>query len=169
LDGGYALTGYTEFFGAGDQDCWLVKTDKNGNIEWNQTYGGTETDLATSLIQTSDQGYALAGQTSSFGAGDTDFWLVKVDSSGNIQGNRTYGGTEDDLAFSLVQTTDRGCAIAGYTLSFAADYKDSWLVKIDEQTLIPEFPMWLILPLFLVATLFVVIIKKQELQTKLKP
>ena len=77
-DGGYALAGCTNSFGAGFYDFWLVKTDSAGNALWNKTYGGTNGDFATALVQTGDGGYALAGNTNSFGAGGTDSWLVKV-------------------------------------------------------------------------------------------
>jgi hypothetical protein len=130
-DGGYALAGATESFGAGGSDFWLVKTDTNGNMMWNQTYGGTDFDGARSVVQTSDGGYALAGRTDSFGAGHYDFWLVKTDANGNMIWNKTYGGAERDLAYSLVQTTDGGFALAGYTESFGAGDYDFWLVKTD--------------------------------------
>jgi predicted secreted protein len=130
-DGGYALAGYTNSFGAGGYDFWLVKTDASGNAQWNKTYGGTSDDSATSVVQTADGGYALAGSTSSFGAGGYDFWLVKTDASGNAQWNKTYGGTSDDMAFAFVQTSDGGYALAGYTKSFGAGSHDFWLVKTD--------------------------------------
>jgi len=89
-DGGYILAGQTESFGAGGRDFWLVKTDADGNMEWNKTYGGTGSDLAFSVVD-SDGSYALAGRTNSFGAGTADFWLVKVDSSGNHEWNKNIG------------------------------------------------------------------------------
>jgi len=130
-DGGYALAGYTNSFGAGGFDFWLVKTDSNGNMLWNKTYGGTGTDIAYSMVQTSDGGYALAGYTDSFGAGGADFWLVKTDASGNMLWNKTYGGTGADEAYSVVQTSDGGYALAGITNSFGAGGWDFWLVKTD--------------------------------------
>ena len=72
-DGGYALAGHTQSFGAGDGDFWLVKTDEDGNVEWNQTYGGEKFETAYSLVETSDGGYALAGHTQSFGAGAVSY------------------------------------------------------------------------------------------------
>ena len=162
-DGGYAMVGYTCSFGAGEDDFWLIKTDEAGNMEWNRTYGGTGSDIAISLIETSDGGYALVGYTESFGAGSDDFWFVKTDSSGNMQWNRTYGGTKGDYAFSLVETSDGGYAIAGYTFSVGAVNSDLWLVKTDEQGVIPEFPSWIILPLFMITALFVMVIKKKML------
>ena len=130
-DGGYALAGYTWSFGAGSSDAWLVKTDSIGNMQWNKTYGGTDYDEAFALVQTGDGGYALAGDTYSFGAGGDDAWLVKTDSIGNMQWNKTYGGTGDDRAFALVQTGDGGYALAGDTTSFGAGSYDAWLVKTD--------------------------------------
>jgi parallel beta-helix repeat protein len=130
-DGGYAVAGYTNSFGAGSYDFWLVKTDSTGAMQWNKTYGGASTDLPSSVVQTSDGGYALAGYTNSFGAGADDFWLVKTDSSGAMQWNKTYGGTSGDNPYSVVQTSDGGYALAGSTNSFGAGNYDFWLVKTD--------------------------------------
>jgi hypothetical protein len=121
-DGGYALAGYTNSSGAGGYDFWLVKTDSGGNMQWNQTYGGLGNDYAYSVVQTSEGGYALAGYTNSSGAGGYDFWLVKTDSGGNMQWSQTYGGAFNDVAYSVVQTSDGGYALAG---------SDFWLVKTD--------------------------------------
>ncbi len=131
FDGGYALAGYTNSFGAGNADFWLVKTDWTGNMMWNKTYGGTEDDLAECVVETGDGGYALAGNTKSFGAGNEDFWFVRTDSAGNMIWNKTYGGTEYERIYSIVQTVDGGYALAGYTNSFGAGNYDSWLVKTD--------------------------------------
>lgn len=91
-DGGYAFSGWTNLFDA--LDFWLVKTDANGNMQWNKTYGGPGYEWAWALVQTGDGGYALAGFTDSFDAGNPDFWLVKTDASGNI------GGVESGLAWT---------------------------------------------------------------------
>jgi len=130
-DGGYALAGYTHSFGAGNYDYWLVKADANGNMQWSKTFGGTETDVAYALVETSDGGFVLAGETASFGSGDYDFWLVKTDSFGEQEWNQTYGGTDNDHAISLVITSDGGIAIVGYTASFGAGNYDFWLVKTN--------------------------------------
>jgi len=130
-DGGYALAGETRSYGAGFADFWLVKTDSSGNMQWNKTYGGTGTDVAYSVVQTGDGGYALAGQTDSYGGGGMNFWLVKTDSSGNMQWNKTYVGTGLDEAYSMVQTGDGGYALAGDTTSYGPGDRDFWLVKTD--------------------------------------
>jgi predicted secreted protein len=161
-DGGFALAGSTNSFGAGSYDAWLVKTDSNGNMQWNQTYGGPDWDEAQSLVETSDRGFALAGRTKSFGAGDYDFWLVKTDAHGDMEWNQTYGESNIDQALAIVQTSDDGFALAGKTKSFGAgDYDDILLVKTDEHGTIPEFPSWIILPLFLMATFSAIIVKKR--------
>ena len=130
-DGGYAMSGYTKSFGAGGQDFWLVKTDANGNTEWNMTYGGTDNEYAYHVEQTVDGGYILLGQTRSFGAGNNDFWLVKTDANGNTEWNMTYGGTGNDVGIHVIQTADGGYALAGSTSSFGAGSNDAWLIKTD--------------------------------------
>ena len=132
-DGGYVMAGDTDSFGAGNRDFWLIKTDRFGNHVWNQTFGGANHDIGTSVIQTSDGGYAVAGYTRSFGAGNNDLWLIKTDASGNHQWNQTYGGTDHDYGFSVIQTSDGGYAVAGNTRSFGAGLTDIWLVKTDKQ------------------------------------
>ncbi len=131
-DDGYAVLGTTYSFGAGMADFWLVKVDQNGNMQWNQTYGGSEQDLAAALIQTSDGGYALAGSTASYGAGSRDFWLVKTDENGNQEWAKTFGGKNVDEAIAVAQTDDGGYAVAGYTSSYGEGLYDYWLVKTYE-------------------------------------
>jgi predicted secreted protein len=138
VEGGYALAGYTSSFGAGGNDFWLVKTDASGNMEWNQTYGGTGTEWGIHVIQTEEGGYAIIGYTNSFGAGGNDVWLVKTDADGNMQWNQTYGGTSSDAGWSLIQTIDGGYAIAGNTHSFGAGVRDFYFLKTDELGVIPE-------------------------------
>jgi uncharacterized protein YuzE len=124
-DGGYIVAGYTTSFGAGGRDIFLIKTDANGNVQWAKTYGGTGYDEASSVQQTSDGGYIVAGYTNSFGAGYDDIILIKTDANGNIQWAKTYGGTYYDYASSVQQTSDGGYIVAGYT------YGDFFLIKTD--------------------------------------
>jgi hypothetical protein len=130
-DGGYAIAGHTKSFGAGDWDIYVVKLDATGNLQWTRTIGGEKEDLGHSLIQTSDGGYAIAGHTKSFGAGDWDVYVVKLDSTGNLQWTRTIGGENEDLSLSLIQTSDGGYAITGTTKSFSAGEDDVYVVKLD--------------------------------------
>jgi hypothetical protein len=119
-DGGFALAGVSSSFGV-----WLVKTDSYGNMQWNKTYGG---GTVHSLIQTSDGGYALAGEIIFFSTSAQDFYVVKTDADGNMQWNRTYGGEHTDIAYSLVETSDGGFAIAGHTGWLVHDFL---LIKTD--------------------------------------
>jgi hypothetical protein len=130
-DGGYIVAGWTDSFGAGWEDIFLIKTDANGNVQWAKTYGGTNTDYAFSVQQTSDGGYIVAGYTASFGAGSWDIFLIKTDANCNLQWAKTYGGTYSDFAFSVQQTSDGGYIVAGYTASFGAGYGDFFLIKTD--------------------------------------
>ncbi len=137
-DGGFAMVGNRHFSEYWECDFWLVKTDSYGNMEWNQTYGGPEFDNANSLIETSDGGYAIAGGTNSFGAGESDFWLVKTDAHGNTEWNQTYGGTDAETSTSLVETSNGGYALAGGrtgleggVLGFYPFDNTVWLVKTD--------------------------------------
>jgi nitrous oxidase accessory protein NosD len=129
-DAGYVIAGYTYSSGAGSSDFCLIRTDSLGKQIWFKTYGGVNDDQAHSMVETTDGGYLLAGYTNSFGAGGYDFWLVKTDSLGNMQWNQTYGGANDDVAYSVIQTSDGGYAVAGYTYSFGAGSSDMWLIKL---------------------------------------
>ncbi|MFC2042074.1 M24 family metallopeptidase [Chloroflexota bacterium] len=107
-DGGYIVAGYTESFGAGDEDIWVIKLASNGDVEWQKTYGGSDVERARSIQQTTDGGYIVAGYTMSFGAGEGDFWLLKLTSNGNVEWQKTYGGSDWDLARCIRQTSDGG-------------------------------------------------------------
>jgi len=130
-DGGYAIAGSTQSFGAGGDDVYVVKLDANGNLQWTKTIGGPKDDWGISLIQTSDGGYAIAGSTQSFGAGNYDVYVVKLDASGNLQWTKTIGGKGWDAGMSLIQTSDGGYAITGYTQSFGAGGEDVYVIKLD--------------------------------------
>jgi Flp pilus assembly protein TadD len=121
-DGGYIIAAY---------DAWLIKTDSSGNKLWDKTFGGSDLDNAYSVQQTSDGGYIIAGVTESYGAGGSDAWLIKTDASGNTRWDKTFGGSNDDGAVSVQQTSDGGYIIGGWTSSYGLGGEDAWLIKTD--------------------------------------
>ena len=130
-DVGFIIVGATNSSGAGNYDVYLVKTDWNGAMQWNKTYGGTGDEFGYSIVQTGDGGYTLAGHSSSFGSGSLDVYLVKTDASGNMMWSRAFGGTGTDYAYSIVSTSDGGYIIAGATNSSGAGRNDVYLIKTD--------------------------------------
>jgi hypothetical protein len=154
-DGGYMIAGYSASDISGDKtensngsfDYWLVKTDDIGNIQWQNTIGGNNSEELYSIAQTPDGGYILGGYSESNISGDKiensnggyDFWIVKVNSLGAIQWQNTIGGNGDDRLYSLAQTSDGGYILGGYSDSNISGDKtenclgstDYWIVKID--------------------------------------
>jgi len=131
-DGGFIIAGTTNSWGAGGNDFYLVKTDGNGNISWTKTFGGALDDVANSVKQTSDGGYIVAGETNSFGAGDIDYYLIKTDALGTLTWSKTFGGGGSDWLYSVVQASDDGYVMGGYSISFlGAGEADAVVIKTD--------------------------------------
>jgi len=130
-DGGYIVAGFTESFGAGGLDVWVARFDANGNVIWERSYGGSGLDNSFSVRQTSDGGFIVAGVTQSFGAGIQDAWVLRLDPDGNVLWQRMLGGSGDDGAVEVQQTSDGGYIVAGHTLSFGAGALDTWIIKLD--------------------------------------
>ena len=114
-DGGYAITGWTASFGAGLRDVYVVKLDGSGNLQWTRTIGGADWDDGHSIIQTSDGGYAIAGETESFGAGLEDIYVLKLDSNGNIN-----TGNCGSIASGLGMVGSGGTTSSGGSISSPA-------------------------------------------------
>jgi hypothetical protein len=128
-DGGYIVTGYTRSFGAGAKDLWLLKTDTKGKKLWEKMLGGSKDDVGMSVVQTKDGGYIVTGRTASYGAGNDDIWLIKTDSTGFLQWNRTFGGSKDDAGLQVLADND-SYIIAGRTESQGSG-KKAFLLKTD--------------------------------------
>ncbi len=126
-DNGLVVTGYA---GASD-DILLTKFDASGSHLWTKTIGGSGRDEGRRVIETSDGGLALVGFTNSWGAGGYDIILCRLNATGDTLWTRTLGGSGDDLGYCLVQTTDGGFVISGYTESFGATAGDNILAKFD--------------------------------------
>jgi len=129
-DGGYVVAGVTNSFGAGGHDFWILKLNPEGLVEWEYTYGGPDGDYAHEIHQTKDRGYVVIGGTRSFGEGEMDFWVLKLNSRGGIKWERAYGGREYDSGFSVRQTNEKGYIAAGATESFGEGNKDVFVLKL---------------------------------------
>jgi hypothetical protein len=166
-DGGFIVAGYS-FSNNGDvsghhgsidyYDYWVVKLNSEGNIEWQKSLGGSASEYAYSIEQTTDGGYIVAGSSSSNNGdvsgnhGYSDYWVVKLNSEGIIEWQKSLGGSNDDGAYSIDQTADGGYIVTGYSESNDGDvsghhctysYGDYWVVKlgadgITENKTIPE-------------------------------
>jgi uncharacterized delta-60 repeat protein len=130
-DGGYIVVGSTYSYGAGSGDILLVKLSSAGDLEWAKTFGGTGADFGYSIRQTSDGGYIVAGITLSYGAGLYDFLVMKLSSEGDLAWARTFGGSDVDYVYRVLQTSDSGYILAGYTRSYGAGYNDLLVLKLE--------------------------------------
>lgn len=128
LDGGYAMTGYTESYGAGGSDVFLVKTTSNGILQWNVSFGGTNYEYGQSIIQSTDGHFIVGGVTQSFGGGMIDYYLNKFDPSGIFVWTKTFGGSGSDWAYSIVERPDRSIFTVGNAPSFS---NGIYVVKTD--------------------------------------
>jgi hypothetical protein len=131
-DSGYIVVGFSGSFSAGgDGDVYLIKTDVNGDTLWTKTYGGINNDDAFSVHQTNDGGYVIAGSIYILGLGKWNVFLLKTDYMGNFNWLKSYGGSNDDLAYSVQQANDGGYVIAGTTDSFGSGDNDVYVIKTD--------------------------------------
>lgn len=130
-DLGYILVGYTESFGAGASDAYLIKTNTNGDTLWTKTYGGIGYDYGYFIRQTNDGGFIITGGTTSFGLGASDVYLIKTNASGDTLWTKTYGGTGTDFGNTVQQCTDGGYIISASTESFGAGQSDIYLIKTN--------------------------------------
>ncbi|RAR46640.1 T9SS type A sorting domain-containing protein [Flavobacterium lacus] len=158
-DGGYIVAGRTDSTNGdvsvsiGNRDAWIVKLNGIGEILWQKSYGGTNNDIANFIQQTTDGGYIIAATTLSNDGditenkGQSDYWIVKIDSSGTLQWQKTLGGSRVDTAYCVAQTADSGYIVAGVTrslngdvvgLHYNVDATDFWLVKFGPDTLSNE-------------------------------
>jgi hypothetical protein len=130
-DGGFILAGRTRSFGAGSNDMYVIRTNSQGDTLWTRTYGGTNSDAAESVRQTNDGGYIIAGDSRPIGSTLAEMYLVKTDSLGDTLWTRTFGGSDDRVAYSAQQTTDAGYIIAGCNPIYGGNEYDAYLVKTD--------------------------------------
>lgn len=129
-DSGFVMAGYTNSFGNGGYDVIVVRTDKNGNLIWQNAYGGLDWDFGYALKATAGgDSLIVGGTTYSFGYGKSDGYILKLDLNGNLQWQKTYGGAEDDEFKAFTLTYNGMYAFVGYTKSQGDIKGDAWLVK----------------------------------------
>lgn len=149
MDEGYIVAGFTSSSNGdvggnnGSLDYWIIKLDTTGSLVWEKNLGGSGIDIARAIEQTNDGGYIVAGSSASSDGdvgtnyGEEDYWVVKLDASGNLVWETNLGGSSEDLAYDIEQTLDQGYIIAGYSESSDIDVTDNhggrdfWIVKLD--------------------------------------
>ncbi|MBK8557425.1 MAG: T9SS type A sorting domain-containing protein [Lewinellaceae bacterium] len=143
-DGGYILAGYVQDLSTGGfTDGLVTKFTPNGNVEWFKILGGSSSDKLSSIQTTDDGGYIVAGRSASNDGdvsgnhGNFDVWVVKLNSTGNVQWQKSFGGSQDDSASDIQTTIEGGYIVAGYTESNNGDVTynqgnaDYWIIKIS--------------------------------------
>lgn len=147
-DKGYVVAGWSNSLDGdvtgnhGGNDYWVVKLDSTGNIIWQKSLGGSGSDIAFSINNTSANGYVVAGGSASndgdvtTNQGDYDFWIVLLNNNGKIVSQKSFGGGSEDIAFSVQQTADNGLVVAGRSASNNGDLNnnngslDEWIIKL---------------------------------------
>jgi len=131
-DGGYALTGFTNTDSTTAlSDVYLIKTDANGDTLFTKSYGGTNYDKGTALLQLNDSGFAMTGSAYSFGNGASDVYFIRTNKMGTIVSSSTFGNSGNDWAYALSQTTDGGYTLSGYTDNFGVSNSSFYFIKTD--------------------------------------
>jgi hypothetical protein len=110
---------------------YVVKLDANAVLQWSKTIGGQNNEDANSIIQTADGSFIIAGSSNSFGSGNYDMYIVKLDVNGTIQWSKTIGGSNEDRGNSVTLTPNGGYSVTGYTRSFGAGQSDMYIVRTD--------------------------------------
>ncbi len=149
-DGGFVLSGFTESDDydisdtRGSYDFWIVKVDRNGNLLWERSFGGTGIEISRDIAKTYDGGYVVAGNTFSNDIdisknyGESDVWMLKIDATGELVWERTYGGKQFDAAQGISASKDGGFIIVGNSKSKDSDTdanageNDIWAIKTDK-------------------------------------
>ncbi len=129
--GDYIIVGYTMSFGRGREDVYLIRLDAGGDTVWTRTYGGTELDEGRAVCLTSDGYILVAGQTRSYGAGESDVYLLKIDAAGDTVWTRAFGGAGEDWAESVCELADGAYGLSGTTGTMITTHQ-AYALKVDQ-------------------------------------
>lgn len=132
---GYVLAGETNTFGVGNYDIFLMKIDKDGEVQWTKTYGGVSEEYGYDLEYTADEGFVLTGSSYSFGLGRLDYYVLRLDKQGDILWSRVYGGESDDQAHSVKELKNGDFLVAGFSSSFfnQLNGEDVYVLRLSEK------------------------------------
>ncbi|MCE3277985.1 MAG: hypothetical protein K0S44_176 [Bacteroidetes bacterium] len=128
---GCVITGKTDSYGVGDFDGFILALQNDGSVNWFKNYGGINEECFTSIKRTSDNGFCLAGTTTSFGSGFQDGYVLKVDNEGNKEWSKAFGGSDTDYTSSVKQTADGNYIITGGSYSYGPGSGDALIVKLN--------------------------------------
>lgn len=134
-DGGFFIIGFKDFIPGqlNTGDVWLIKTDSNGDTLWTKTYGDTSgRDEGYAIQKVSSGGYIISGLTTSFGAGSTDAYVIRINDNGDTLWTKTYGGESEEYTTKIEQTSDGGFILVGRTYSYGLGSTDVWLIRANE-------------------------------------
>jgi hypothetical protein len=129
-EGGLILAGITWSFGSGSQDIWILKLNYLGDIEWEKAYGGKKDDYASFIHADKNNNYLVIGSTSSFGKGENDAWIFKLDPVGEIKWQKTYGTEVNEISY-LASISDDDFLVIGETDAVIEGATDAWAFKLD--------------------------------------
>jgi hypothetical protein len=127
-DAGIVMTGQLTYSKSNSSDAWLIRADPTGQPIWQKTFGGSQYDSGQAVVATADGGVVMLGTTESFGAGQSDVWLLRTDVDGNELWSKTFGGTGSDSGQALVLTPDGGMVILAWSFSAGSG---TWLIRTD--------------------------------------
>lgn len=130
-DGGFILVGNTFSFGEGMSDVYVIKIEVNGDLDWAYAYGGPSNDFGNDIVQLSDKSYVISGSTESFGSGQRDVYVIKIDSLGELIWSKSMGGTGNESGKSVIELPNNQIAVFGNTRSFGKGFEDYYLIKMN--------------------------------------
>ncbi len=131
FDGGFIISGVTKSYGYGEEDVWLIKTESDGEMDWNVKFGDAQNDRGAQILQTEEGGYIVVGEKYNIDLENSDLWLLKINSQGELSWERTLGSTGDDRGYDIKNNRSGGYLLLGSTNSFGNGGSDIWLISTD--------------------------------------
>ncbi|MFC2137610.1 hypothetical protein ACFLTE_05565, partial [Bacteroidota bacterium] len=130
---GYFIVGSTNSKGSGGYDVWLIKLSITGEIIWEKTYGNEKDEYGTCIVEDTYEGYIICGTTNSTQSGYKNVWVLKIDALGQLIWEKTFWGSDNDNAYDIIATPDKGSVILASKEAKADNDKDVWLIKLDKK------------------------------------